>query len=616
MSNPKVANHGLGVATKTSGHEAHAGPPDICLDPKKTVPSPHPNIAPTDRATEHTSGKTKFQDGQVVRVGDAIGPQSDPGHTDTGGGVTSQTYRFEARAGKGSDEIRAEAKPPARTTDDTKQNHGNTTGKLIIPANPNSLADADDDAKKSCSYAESTIKCAHQAAVKKSQILVHRGDTITLVAKRKNAKKVGAAIACHQPQHMKWRVVRTGGYDRLGIELPKLDQEKVGDTLVLDHSWTGPGEAMFAGTMFEGAATFGTGGMTSTMRADQLQRSADQATRIAERTAARRGADRPSGADYQRGIAVTERVNAGMQARDDRTAGIQRAGQTVLLGARIAREWRADLNPVRIQITGAACSGGVSYEVVCYPPHSFEYKFPLDALKKIGKTLEKTMKVVKVLGRLGGVEVETLAVCPGHDWEFTISFKWEEATGHYDIKRVAGFAFSGTLFKWDFDIGVPIANMLQLIPVPGTALLARALNWLIKLVGEAKFGFHITISIGIKTGFTCSWCHATGWEWSISLLTFPIEFNIYFYVLFHVEFVGQLGHLEGRGGFRAAPVIGIEADASGLHIGNEKFTVGCYGTINVIVNTLLYKCNEPLEFQPEALKGDVEKTRWFTMIKN
>ena len=41
-----------------------------------------------------------------------------------------------------------------------------------------------------------------------------------------------------------------------------------------------------------------------------------------------------------------------------------------------------------------ACSGGVSYEVVCYPGATFEYKIPLDTFKKIGKTLEKTLKTL------------------------------------------------------------------------------------------------------------------------------------------------------------------------------------------------------------------------------
>lgn len=452
MSGAKVSNHDLGVATKTSGHEAHAGPPDVCLDPSKKVPSPHPNIAPTSRATEHTTGKTKFQEGQVVRVGDAIGPQSDPAHPDLGGGVVSQTYRFEARAGKGSPEIRAESKPPTRTTDTTTQNHANTTGKMVIPASPNSLADAADDALKTCSYEKSTIKCSHKSAVKLAQILVLRGDTITIVANRINAKKSGDAVACHQPTHMKWRVLRTGGLDRLGNALPKKDEEKTGDTLTLDEAWTGPGEAILGGKVGHTD-----GGLSTTMSDSAKQRLIDQKNTFAQSNAVVRGASRVENQDGRLAYQQIAPIKAANAQADLSLNNARRLAHVAIDVARFAREWRADQNPVRIQITGAACSGGVSYEVIAYPPHSFEFKFPLDKFRSVGRTFGRAMGVIGKIGKLGGVEVENSLQCPGSDFDVTITFKWEEIDGAtaYDIQRSGGISIGGTFFKWTFDIGVP-----------------------------------------------------------------------------------------------------------------------------------------------------------------
>jgi len=112
----KVTNEGKGITTKTSDHTYISGPPDVCWDPPQAVQVPHVNHVKTDKAVEHTSGKTLFQNGNVVRVSEALEP-SDPDHGDNGGGggVTSKTYRKEARATKGSPNVRAEGKAPART---------------------------------------------------------------------------------------------------------------------------------------------------------------------------------------------------------------------------------------------------------------------------------------------------------------------------------------------------------------------------------------------------------------------------------------------------------------------------------------------------------------------
>lgn len=604
MSGPTVANHGLGVATTTSAHDAVAGPPDVCLDPPKKTPAPFPNVAPTDRATEHTTPKTKFQEGPVVRVGDAIGPPTDPAHPNTGGGVVSGTYREEARADKGSPEIRTEGKPPTRTTDTTSQNHGNTTGALVAAPSPADLAAAAAEALKTCSYKESTIKCSHQAVTKKAKIKVKRGDTVTIDAKRINAKVAGAAPACHAPPHMKWHIVRTGGLDNLGAALPPKTGDLTGDKLVLGSDWTGPGAAQLSVT----------GGMTDTWNQQALGNAANQAETFAQSNARVRGADRPNSADYSQAITDTNKRAEDWKAQDAKIAGAQKAAHLVLNVARFANEWRADRNPVRIQVTGAACSGGCSYEILGYPPNKFEFKYELEAFKSGAKTLSRYMGPIKTIGKLGGIEVDNQVVCPGGDFEFSVTFEWEEVD--YDIARKATFEMKGLLFKWDFDIGVPIANLLQLIPIPGAAVLARALNWLIKLVGEAKFGFHITIGVSFSAGFSCQWSESKGWEWSVNLLSFPIEFNVYFYVRFHIELLGQLGHLEGRGGIKAEPTIQLEMDASGSHLGNGDFKFSCYGTVNVVVNTWLYKVNEALEFKPAGWDISVPKTRWLTSVKN
>src|SRR5687768_5498329 len=149
----KVTNEGKGVTSKTSEHTYISGLPGVCWDPTVTVQVPHVNHVTTDKAVEHTSGKTLFQNGNVVRVGEALEP-SDPAHGDTGagGGVTSHTYRKEARATKGSPSVRAEGKAPARTDDPTTQNHGNTTGTVKQTVSPEELTDNPEEFLKRCSH--------------------------------------------------------------------------------------------------------------------------------------------------------------------------------------------------------------------------------------------------------------------------------------------------------------------------------------------------------------------------------------------------------------------------------------------------------------------------------
>ena len=99
-----TSNQDHGVTTTSSGHVARTdGPSDVNWNPTTSTQVPHPNEVPTTAATEHTTDKTKFGGGNVVREGDAIGPNSGPGHPDTGagGGIGSATHLLEARVPTG-----------------------------------------------------------------------------------------------------------------------------------------------------------------------------------------------------------------------------------------------------------------------------------------------------------------------------------------------------------------------------------------------------------------------------------------------------------------------------------------------------------------------------------
>jgi hypothetical protein len=244
VGDTKTSNHKLGIATTTTDHLARTlAPSDVCFDPNKKVTAPFPNQVPTKRATEHSSQKSQITEGLVVRVGDAIGPDSDAAHGFSGGGIVSGTYRKEARCIKGSPDVFVENKLIARATDPTTQNHGNTSGAITEPTADGLLAALEARKLARCTLNELKAVCTDNGREDRNGLLeVVYGDSVKLTAKRVNATEPGQGAVCPPPpgSHLKTKfvLVRTG-------KLPEKKDTKVGvDEITLSAAdWIGQATA-------------------------------------------------------------------------------------------------------------------------------------------------------------------------------------------------------------------------------------------------------------------------------------------------------------------------------------------------------------------------------------
>lgn len=585
-----VTNEDLGVTTTTSEHTAATmGPTDVCYDPPKVKPVPHVNHVTTDKAIEHTSGKTLFQNGNVVRVGEAIKP-SDPAHGDSGGGVASGTYREEARATRGSPNIRAEGKAPARSDDPTTQNHANTTGKIFQQVPPGLLEDNPEEFYKRCSYAESKIKCGHHDFTnEKLQIDVWRGDTITIEAKRKNAKVPEAPPDCIQPPHMKWRVTRSGGVDMWGAALPEMSAEFTGDTLELSGDWTAP------------QGTLEYGGEQKRDLQPALQRELiEQKNALARSNAAIRGSSRVEGQDTRAAYqTIRERIDATDNYHRPRL-NMARATVSALVNlAQLMVAWRAHQNPVRVAIVGTACSGGESYEVHGYPNSKYTFQFPLDGLILVGRWISRVFTVLRSIGQLANVPVENNLKCPGENVAVGIEFQWKEQDEPetYAICREAEISASGQFFEWSFEVKCPLANFLAIIPVLG-GLAARAVSWIIQRCGgDASIGIGAALSLSVAALVKFKWTKKAGWEWASAGIKLPLDFRFYLFVRIRVR---DWMHIEGQAVVAADPALLLEGTATGLVLKSDDFMVriGFAGVIHV--DTWFYSFHESATWYPES----------------
>ncbi|MDI1480997.1 PAAR-like domain-containing protein [Polyangium sp. y55x31] len=593
-----VTNEDRGVTTKTSDHTAMTiGPTDVCFDPPKQKPVPHINHVTTDKAVEHTSGKTLFQNGNVVRVGEAITP-SDPAHGDSGGGVVSGTYREEARATAGSPDVRAEGKPPARTDDPTTQNHSNTTGKILQDVPPELLTDNPEEFFKRCSYDTSEIKGGDEEAPfvgNMPQIDIKRGDEIKIVAKRKNAKVPDAPPDCVQPPHMKWLLTRSGGLTALGAAIPDKTGEMDGDEITLGEDWNpkygGPIE-------FSGEASQNDSDATKRRRINDKNNYARQ-------NAAARGSSRVENQDGRR---------AYQQIQYDK-----RLEESALNNLRTLAEflwaWRAYQNPVRILITGRACSGGVSYEVHCYPEGEFTFELPLEPIIRVGRWINRSLETVQQFARLGRVETEGSIKAPGDDFKVEIQFKWEpgEDADLYRMVRTTEVSVSGLLFELKFEGSCPLTNFLAIVPFVG-GVAASAVGWIIQRMGaEASIGFGVEVSISAAAYISFKWTKARGWQWDTAGVKLPVEVKIYAFIRVQVRDWLQI---EGRIQVESKWELLLEASDAGLALksGDGELKAGLTGLIKIDV--WFYSYEQTGAWWPDCLKTEFKKTDLATLISN
>lgn len=611
-----VTNQELGVTTTTSGQEGQTqGPTDVCYDPTKQTPVPHPNMAPTALATEHTTGKTLFQNGNVVRAQDAITPPSNPAHPDTGGGVASGTYREEARVQSGSPNVRTEGTPPARTTDPTTQNHANTTGQVVVPSSGATIGPLPDDYKKRCSYDTSTIECAgstpvlgkaigsHHAPTTTKKIDVLRGDTLTIKAKRKNAKEPSKAPDCIDPPHMKWRVTRSGGLNLLGSPVEPKNGDFTGDTLKLPAEWTAPmGQLDYSGN--QGFAE----------SASSQQYLSNQMNSFAQSNAAARGAPRVENQDmFLAHQQQNQRVGELRQSTDGKLNNLRTGAGLALNAAQFYNAWRAHQNPPRITITGHACSGNVSYEVHAYPAGKYAFQIPLDGLQKAGRWMSKAMSVVQTFGKLANVQVDNSLQCPGPGAAVGIEFMWKEEDD-YTICREAEIALSGQLLLWTFEVKVPLTNFLAAIPALG-ALAAKAVGWLLQKLGvEAAIGIGVSIGCSLGMTVTFKWTKKDGWKFdNYAPLKIPIDFRLY--MLARIK-LSDWVHIEGQAAVVADPAFLLEKNNEGFHLYSNDFMirVGFSGLIHIDIG--LYTFHESSTWYPESWSCRVAKVKLWTIMSN
>ncbi len=485
-----TSNQNHGITTTTSNHDAKETAPDVNWNPPHTVAVPHGNHVETVKATEHTSGKTLFGGGNVVRQGDAIGPCSGEPHADTGGGVVSGTYIQEARVVTGSPNVKTEGIPPARKTDPTTQNHGNTVGK-VLGGDPNdTLSSLDDEKLKACSLDTTKVKCGHGREAGKEHLLeVTAKDTVDLEATRKNAKVQGPPD-CPQNLHTKWVITRTVS----GKQEKK--EEKKGDKITLDNAWFtwGDLDSSEAGLDSEHEVA-----ATNTKKADEAAHyKANKPKKSGRAATAKRRAN-------------AEAFAAGRhQMKEDVAAvvtGAQEAYKATTSLVDFFKVWNAE--PILVSVEAFACSGGDKYTLKSYPGKEIEFSIGEETLKKIKTALQVIQKVfrgVQKIANLAGVPAKA-DVALLRDPSFTMTCKWEEMDKDvpeikkykYHCDRGWSFDATATLAETedeDLRFGLPIALFANLF-VPGSgSVLNTALNYLgFEALIEFKIKFKIMVGI-------------------------------------------------------------------------------------------------------------------------
>jgi len=483
-----TSNQELGITTTTSDHSAKtAGATDVNWNPPHTVAVPHPNEVATTKATEHTTGKTLFGGGNVVRQGDAIGPMSDPAHPDSGGGVVSGTYRLEARVTTGSPNVKTEGTPLARNTDPTTQNHANTTG-AVQGGDPNDALKALAEEKlKACSLDTTKVLCGHGREPGAEKYLeITAKDTVDLEATRKNAKTSGAPD-CPQKLHTKWVVTRT----KSGKQEKK--EELVGDKKKLDNSWFTWGDLDSGGETENGVEL-------------------EAKDRKATDEAAHYKANKPK----KSGRAATQKRRANAQAFAEKRAvnaadlasvvnGAQEAYKATTSLVDFFKVWNAE--PIQVTVEAFACSGGDKYVIKSYPGKEIEFSIGEETLKKIKaavNVIQKIFRGVQKVAALAGVPAKANVVL-FKDPTLTMTCKWEEMDKDvpaikkykYHCDRGWSFDVSATLAETEeeeLSFGLPIALFANLF-VPGAG---SAINTALNYIGfEATIGFDIKFSIKV-----------------------------------------------------------------------------------------------------------------------
>jgi hypothetical protein len=530
-----TSNQDLGITTTSSDHVVQTqGPTDMNWNPPVKVVVPHGNQVPTTAATEHTTDRTQFGGGSVVRVGDAVGPSSGPAHPDNGagGGVCSATHLQEARVVTGSPNVRTEGGPPARSTDPATNNHGNTPG-VVQGANPTAeVPQTEEEKLLACSLDTIVVACGHGRKPGREKLLeITSADTVKLEATRKNAK-TGGAPECSQPPHTKW-VIRHTKDGRLVKQ-----ENKDGDVLELDNSWftwddldggqpDSDSNLEVSADRSSGPAPIDEQRLRDRTRAenerlrtsrpglnevDANTRQQGRATPGAPRVHRQRQESRRELVEQ---FAQRERARAEGTARRLDRAG-NAAADAVNLGnaanqlykgtkdiAEFFKVWNADKVQNEVTVEAFACSGGDKFVFRSFPGKEIELN--------LGDYVEQVRSVVQAIQRVfrGIQQVATLAGTPVSadaklldPFDVTVACGWEELTQAnaairkypHHVDRLWNFQVATTLAEVDCRLTIPIAMFANLF-IPGAG---RAISSALNFIGfEANIRFSASVSISV-----------------------------------------------------------------------------------------------------------------------
>jgi hypothetical protein len=317
----------------------------------------------------------------------------------------------------------------------------------------------------------------------------------------------------------------------------------------------------------------------------------------AQELAAQRGSSRVEGQDTQQAYKETK---LSIDAKDKELQGRPRRNHAIAQNlatlAAFLVAWRAAQNPVRIMIVGNACSGGVSFEVHCYPNSKYTFSVPLDGVIAAGRWASRAFDFVRSFGQLANVSLEGGFKIPG-DVSIELEFQWKEGDDAcYVIKRESELSIKGQFFELKAELGFPVANFLALIPVGG-GLAAKALNWVIKKLGaDASIGAGFSISAAAVLAIKFTYSKNEGWTIGGSF-KIPIDIKVYLYARIRWN---STVLIEAQGILQADPAFIIEGSKDGVGWGTDDFMVR-FGFAGVVhVETWFYTFHEEGQWFPES----------------
>jgi hypothetical protein len=457
-----VTNHELLVATKGTGHEARTeGDTDVCWNPPKLVAVPHENYVSTRNLGGGATTKTFIQDKPIVTTIGVLEPMSMPPHGDSGGGVNTGKYRFEAKMTGGSPDVTAEGNPVCRTNDPTTQNHANTTGKLVQLSKEEQLKREEEERMMRCTLVRVDGDCEHdrklyfppggQKGDQGYYLEVLSTDTVILEAHRENAVEAGPPV-CSKGIHTKWVIKRSGGGEE-----PQ-ETERNGDILTLDPGWFDvpsidewglkPGSRSKNRNYDPVKADDVTANQKKEI--DDKIPVTNKEKKIRDRMAAKDPKLSQEKQNYAR-----SRQNARDAAMSERKGKNKAAQNTIKMAMNVAMNaakvyyfWNYMTNPVSLQITALACSGSKNFTLVCYPAGKFEFDLFSD------KIAENVAKIKSIVESGKKIAEKFNAGSKRWTWEFLKDPQLLLTTEYKELKEDKnGLLKSQVNRYWDLSIG-------------------------------------------------------------------------------------------------------------------------------------------------------------------